>query len=242
MMRVLIALLALVGAARLTAQEPARVWVNTRSGIYHCAGSQAYGTTTSGEYLAEPEARRRGFRPRGGRVCTTPEPQGLLNSHDLSAARSLLPDSAPPSPGDSTVACVVRHIADGDTLECATEGRVRLIGIDTPEPGQEPFGSAATAALAAIIPTGATVQLEFDLERRDRYDRLLAYVWFRGQSVNWRLVRHGWAVSGRYPPNLRHAATFEAAESRARSELRGLWRVDGFRCRPDQYRRRSCAP
>jgi micrococcal nuclease len=136
--------------------------------------------------------------------------------------------------------CTLIHVEDGDTLECASVGRVRLIGIDTPESGQEQFGGAATAALAAWVPLGATIQLQTDVEHRDRYGRLLAYVWYEGKMINWLLVRHGWAVSFRYPPNILHSAAFDVAETRARNERRGLWRLDAFSCRPEQYRSRSC--
>jgi hypothetical protein len=50
------------------------------------------------------------------------------------------------------------------------------------------------------MPIGDTVLLEFDVSRRDRFDRLLAYVWWHRESVNWRLVRDGWAVSGPIRP------------------------------------------
>ncbi len=48
----------------------AKVWVNTRSGVYHCPGSRYFGTTKSGSLMPEPEARQRGYRPAGGHVCT----------------------------------------------------------------------------------------------------------------------------------------------------------------------------
>lgn len=233
MMRRFIALLALCAPLPLAAQEPVRVWVNTGSGVYHCPGTPAFGNTRRGAYLSEGEARRRGFRANGGRICSAP---GALDD-DVKPA---LPDVPPTVPTDSMTACILTHITDGDTLECGSVGRVRLIGIDAPEPGQEPFGSAATAALASLIPLSDTIWLEIDLEPRDRYDRVLAYVWYEGRMVNWVLVRQGWTVSGRYPPNLRYAAALEAAERRARDERRGLWRIDGFRCRPQQYRAQSC--
>lgn len=233
MIRTLIALLILCGALPLAAQEPVRVWVNPGSGVYHCPGTPAYANTRRGAYLSEDEARRRGFRANGGRICSPP---GTLDDE----AKPALPDQPPVAPSDSMTLCALTHITDGDTLECGSIGSVRLIGIDTPEPGQEPFGSAATAALASLLPLGDTIRLQTDMEPRDRNGRLLAYVWYGGRMINWILVRQGWAVSGRYPPNLRYAAELEAAEQRARGEHRGLWRIDGFRCRPGQYRNRAC--
>lgn len=47
----------------------ARVWVNLRSRVYHCPGSEYYGRTTRGEYMAEGAAVRAGHRPAGGRGC-----------------------------------------------------------------------------------------------------------------------------------------------------------------------------
>ena len=75
---------------------------------------------------------------------------------------------------------------------------------------------------------------------RSRYGRLLAYVWYRGESINWLMVRLGWAVSVRYPPNLRYAGIFDDAEARAAAEERGLWRVEGFSCRPADHRAQRC--
>lgn len=233
MMRHLVPLLSLWAALPLFAQEPVRVWVNPGSGVYHCPGTPAYANTKRGAYVAEDEARRRGFRANDGRICSPP---GALDGDPKPA----LPDVPPAASLDSMTACTLTHIEDGDTLECTGVGKIRLIGIDTPERGQPIFGSAATAALASLLPRGDTIWLEADLELRDRYNRLLAYVWYEGRMVNWLLVRQGWAVSGRYPPNLRYAPELEAAERRARDEHRGLWRIDGFRCRPGQYRRQAC--
>ncbi|HEY8547400.1 MAG TPA: thermonuclease family protein, partial [Acidimicrobiales bacterium] len=89
---------------------------------------------------------------------------------------------APPSPG----AAVVVHVVDGDTLVVRFRGggeaRLRLIGIDTPESvatdrPNECFGQEASAALAALLPAGTPVRVERDVEPRDRYDRLLGYVY-----------------------------------------------------------------
>ena len=46
-----------------------KVWVNTRSGVYHCPGTRWYGSTNQGEYMAQKQAQDRGYRPAYGRVC-----------------------------------------------------------------------------------------------------------------------------------------------------------------------------
>ncbi len=151
-------------------------------------------------------------------------------------ASPALPDSGPRTPVRATHGCLVRDVLDGDTIECSRLGRVRLIGIDAPEGDQGSFGASATVALLALIALRDSVQLEFDVEGRDQYDRLLAYVWKGHTQVNWLLVRQGWAVQLTYPPNVQYVDWFTAAERRAREEGRGLWAVSGFDCRPVDHR------
>ncbi len=112
--------------------------------------------------------------------------------------------------------------------------------MDTPELSQEPYGDLATEALAVLAPAGSTVELELDVEPRDRYGRLLAYVWAQGLLVNWALVRQGWAVVLTYPPNVQYVDSFTAAQQRAREDRVGLWGVDGFDCLPADRRRGRC--
>ena len=133
------------------------------------------------------------------------------------------------SPGAATVVEVV----DGDTVRVRFGGRsesVRLIGIDTPEthgPGglRECFGAEASARTSALLPRGSEVRLERDVEARDRYARLLAYVYRSrdGLFVNLALARDGFAAPLSIPPNVAHAADFTAAAAEARDAGRGLW-------------------
>lgn len=159
---------------------------------------------------------------------------------DAQATDSARVDSGPRTPVRVVAPCVVARIVDGDTIRCRAQGLVRLIGIDAPEPEQRPFGESAKAALSDILSAGDTVQLERDVEERDRYGRLLAYVWRRGVMLNWTMTRGGWAVILTYPPNVQWAEYFLAAQERARAEKRGLWAVGGFNCRPVDRRRRRC--
>jgi micrococcal nuclease len=177
--------------------------------------------------------------PDGWRVAHDHTSTLATDSHVVSSSPPLT-DSGPPRPVRTTSNCTITRIVDGDTIECSRRGRVRLIGIDTPESDQEPFGSQATAALSALIQPGSTVQLELDVETRDRYDRLLAYVWSDGLLVNWALVRRGWAVLLTFPLNVQYVDWFTDAERRAREEGRGLWATGGFDCRPVDRRQRRC--
>jgi len=102
---------------------------------------------------------------------------------------------------------------------------VRYIGIDTPETNGpvECYGPEATAANARMV--GGRVRLEFDVERRDRYGRLLAYVHADGRMVNAALARGGYAEPLTIEPNVRHERRFRALAREARRAGRGMWRV-----------------
>ncbi len=168
----------------------------------------------------------------------------LLLATSLSA-RAQVPDrafadSGPRLPIRSVQPCVVQRIIDGDTISCKGLGSVRLIGIDSPEKNQKPFGHAAATALAAILHVGDTIQLERDVALRDRSRRLLAYAWREGRMLNWVMLRGGWAVVLTIAPNVQFVDAFVTAQHRAREERRGLWAVDGFQCLPAERRRRVC--
>jgi micrococcal nuclease len=148
---------------------------------------------------------------------------------------SLRPSAAAPSgpPGEATV---VRPI-DGDTVVVRIRGHdehVRLIGIDTPESVSrsvpvECFGPEAKHRTAELLPSGTRVRLERDVEARDKYDRLLAYLTriADGVLVNLQLVEEGYAESAAFPPNTAHQAELDRAQSAAQQAGRGLWPVCG---------------
>ena len=105
----------------------------------------------------------------------------------------------------------VVRIIDGDTIEVAVAGaieRVRLIGIDTPERGEAGF-YGATEYTSSLV-NGKTVNLWQDVSDRDRYNRLLAYVTVGQTFVNLNLVREGYAVPYRYPPDTSCSNLFDA--------------------------------
>ena len=152
----------------------------------------------------------------------------------LTAAAVLLIPRGVSSP--STEPAFVTRVVDGDTVEVALDRRrekVRLIGIDTPEsvkPGTpvQCFAKAASAETQRLL-AGHRVRLRFDAERRDRYGRLLAYVYRDrdGLFVNAALVERGYARTLTIPPNVDHAAQFARLARAARRHHRGLWRACG---------------
>lgn len=132
---------------------------------------------------------------------------------------------------------VVTQLVDGDTLDVRigtrTE-RIRLIGVDTPEsvaPDRpvQCYGAEASTYLATLVPEGTEVRLERDAVARDRYDRLLAYVYRADDDllVNLALVEQGYADSVTYGDNEALYPRLAAAESEARAAGRGLWGVCG---------------
>ena len=127
----------------------------------------------------------------------------------------------------------VTGVVDGDTLRVRL-GRhtetVRLIGVDTPETVHPDrpvgcFGPEASAHTKALLPPGTDIRLERDVEARDRYGRLLAYVWRTadGLFVNLELVAGGWAVPYPFPPNTVHERSLAEAAAGASRESMGLW-------------------
>lgn len=132
------------------------------------------------------------------------------------------------------------HLVDGDTFDCAGGARIRPIGIDTPERSQGEIYALAREALRTYADVGDTVALEWDVTRRDRYGRLLAWVWRDSVLVNEAMVSEGWAILYTVPPNVRYVARLEAAQHTARERRAGLWARDGFACPPSAARRGAC--
>ncbi|MGH2539716.1 MAG: thermonuclease family protein [Actinomycetota bacterium] len=142
------------------------------------------------------------------------------------------PDS-PGTPGgtdDERTAVDVIEVVDGDTIRVDLDGSstpVRLIGIDTPEregpyTHEECFGEEASRYTAGAL-GGRAIELEFDVERTDRFDRTLAYAWLDGELFNERILLDGFALQATFPPNLRYVDRFTEAQRIARASGAGLW-------------------
>ncbi len=192
-----------------------------------------------------------GITPTAAATVTAtpaPEPTGLstLKSSSTAASRDIaslsqaegveVPDGVP----DGAMEAKVLRIVDGDTIDVGISGhtvRVRLIGIDTPETKDpndpvECYGAEATTHTTGML-GGRTVWLEKDVSEIDRYERLLRYVWVVPKSggaayfANEQLVRDGYAMASRFPPDVKYAERLRDAERDARDAGRGLWDVCG---------------
>lgn len=154
--------------------------------------------------------------------------------------------SQPAKSPENTIPCTVVRVVDGDTFHCRLSSgenvRVRLIGVDTPESSDNPkarrdaersgqsleeiikMGRASAEFTKRVLPRGETVYLEFDVQKTDRYGRLLAYVWLRdGRMLNELIVREGYAMVYTIPPNVKYQERFLQAQREAREKRRGLW-------------------
>lgn len=150
------------------------------------------------------------------------------------AAPSPTPEAPPPTeaPGSTPDAsipdgdqAIVTNIVDGDTIDVELDGeefRVRYIGIDTPERGEEYF-EQATDGNARLV-AGQTVILVKDVSETDRFGRLLRYIYLLdGTFVNAELVRQGLAEAVSYPPDDAHYQEFLVLQGEAQASDRGKW-------------------
>ena len=137
------------------------------------------------------------------------------------------------SPGgtdDGRVTVDVIEVVDGDTIRVDLDGSstpVRLIGIDTPERDgpythEECYGAEASRYTEGAL-DGRAIELEFDVERTDRFDRTLAYVWLDRELFNERILRDGFALQATFPPNVRYVERLIEAQRAARAQGAGLW-------------------
>jgi micrococcal nuclease len=157
----------------------------------------------------------------------------LLTTAVVTAVLVVGAGRAPTAPPGGPGAATVVNVVDGDTIKVRM-GRhvesVRLIGVDTPESVKpnspvECFALEASAHTKELVPPGTAVRLVRDVEARDHYDRLLAYVYRQGDGlfVNLALAQNGYAAPLTIAPNVAYAADFAAAAAQARQAQRGLW-------------------
>lgn len=132
--------------------------------------------------------------------------------------------------GDDGSACgptsgTVARVIDGDTVELSGGERIRYLLVDTPESTTqtECFGEEAKAFNQSLV-EGREVQISYDVECRDRFDRLLGYITIDGRDVNALLLERGYACVLHIPPNGEsRVQSYEELETAAKTQGKGLW-------------------
>lgn len=132
----------------------------------------------------------------------------------------------------------LQEIIDGDTLRIKYNGsseKVRFLLVDTPETkhetlGEQPYGPEAKQFVKELLEDEKTVYLEFDVSYRDKYKRLLAYIYTKdGISVQEELLKNGLArVAYIYDPNTKHVDWFKAIQKTAQKSAVGIWSVEDY--------------
>lgn len=167
----------------------------------------------------------------------------LLSALGVSARAEFIPILPSKKP-------ILTYVVDGDTIAVQIEReieKVRLIGIDTPESRRNDraklqaerskqdlkaiiqMGKQAKEALKTLLPKGTELRVEYDVRKRDKYGRLLAYVYKTdGTMINEEMLRLGYAQLLTIPPNVRYVERFRKALNKAQKEQRGLWASGGF--------------
>ena len=140
----------------------------------------------------------------------------------------LLPEILP-----DRMLCTLKHISDGDTVTASCAGyslRIRLVGIDTPEMGQEPWGERSKLVLAGILPDVFTLQNH----GQDIYQRTLGTLYADGKDINLQMIQSGMAVAyqGKATPR-----SYYEAEKQAKAAKLGIWSKAGIQQDPRLWRR-----
>lgn len=136
----------------------------------------------------------------------------------------------------------IEKVIDGDSVEANIGGKreqIRFIGIDAPELSQKPWGKRSKKYLEDLISaSGWQARIEYDVEKRDKYDRILAYLWSRNDKlINEEILINGYAVLFTFPPNVKHIDRLRAAQVIARENKRGIWGREGLKQLPSDYRK-----
>ncbi len=137
---------------------------------------------------------------------------------------------------ENTLPAKVNRVVDGDTLKVTVENReetIRLLLVDTPETKHptkpvQPFGPEASNFAKETL-EGKEIGLELDVSERDKYGRLLAYVWIGDRMFNEMLLEEGLArVAYIYQPNVKYVDQFQEIQRNAQEEGVGIWSIEDY--------------
>lgn len=174
------------------------------------------------------------YAPTGNDISENPN---ILQENDYETTGETPKDNGDQKAGAGYIEARVIRVIDGDTIVLDGGEVLRYIGIDSPETKDprrevECYGNEASKINEELV-LGKVVKLEKDVSDRDKYGRLLRYVWVSSQPqdnsgtqeifVNDYLVREGYAHAVTYPPDVRYSELFRQSEAKAREEGKGLW-------------------
>ncbi|BAU28996.1 micrococcal nuclease [Aneurinibacillus soli] len=173
----------------------------------------------------------------GTQQAPTPAVQ---SSTATTAANQPTAQQTTPTPQKSVktnrIPATVVSVTDGDTLKVKMNGKeetIRLLLVDTPEtkhPSKpvQPFGPEASSFAHQTL-DGKSIEVEIDVSERDKYGRLLAYIWIDGKMFNERLLEKGLArVAYVYPPNIKYVDQFREIQKKAQKTGVGIWSIENY--------------
>ena len=168
------------------------------------------------------------------KIYKTTQMRGVITSFALLIGLVSCSSSSPKPNGKSDLGKIA-DVIDGDTVDIDINGRterVRLIGVNTPETKHptkpiECFGPEASAYLTQLLPKGTAVRIERDVEARDRYGRMLLYLYLGSNDlfINLDLVARGYGTPMSIEPNTFHRNDFVRAAAQAEAADVGLWKA-----------------
>jgi micrococcal nuclease len=135
----------------------------------------------------------------------------------------------------NTIPAYVYQTVDGDTVKVKINNReetIRMILVDTPETKhpskpEQPFGKEASEFTRNTL-LNKHVDIELGIQERDKYGRLLAYIYIDGKMFNKMLVEKGLARVAVFPPNTKYLDEFKALESKAKQQAIGIWSIENY--------------
>ena len=168
------------------------------------------------------------------KIYKTTQMRGVITSFALLIGLVSCSSSSPKPNGKSDLGKIA-DVIDGDTVDIDINGRterVRLIGVNTPETKHptkpiECFGPEASAYLTQLLPKGTRVRIERDVEARDRYGRMLLYLYLGSNDlfINLDLVARGYGTPMSIEPNTFHRNDCVRAAAQAEAADVGLWKA-----------------
>lgn len=171
-------------------------------------------------------------------ACTEETSTNIIESEDIQGIVDLTKETAEKYDVSNFEEYELQDIIDGDTIRIKYNGsseKVRLLLLDTPETnhktlGEQPYGPEAKEFAKQLLAGQDTVYLEFDVSYRDKYKRLLAYVYTKdGISVQEQLLKNGLArVAYIYDPNTKHVDWFKDIQKTAQKSAIGIWSVEDY--------------